>query len=170
MPAPSPTSLLDLVNDADQPVGRIERRNVFQAGVGFRVVHILVQNAVSDLLLQQVGANRERSPLRWGSSVAGYVHAGESYAQAAERRLSEELGLDSPVSKLGAIRMSDQGANKFIELFHTPAQHASIREPEHIESIAFWRIDEIEQTLASSPEMFTETFPHVFRLFRLVAV
>lgn len=68
MPAPTSTSLVDRVNDADEAIGVIERGRVLEHAVGFRVVHVLVFNAAGQVLLQQVGRSRERSPLLWGSS------------------------------------------------------------------------------------------------------
>ena len=168
MPAPTPNSFLDRVDDTDQPVGQVRRRDVFRLGAGFRVVHLLVQDDRGDLLLQQVGASRERSPLRWGSSAAGYVHAGETYLDAARRRLDEELGLRTPLTKLGAVRMPDDGATKFIELYGTSvgsAGPAVVNEPGHIERIEPWTPADVERALADEPERFTETFPYVFGIF-----
>ena len=169
MPAPTLHSLLDRVDDTDQPVGRVQRGDVFRLGAGFRVVHVFVQDHGGRLLLQQVGASRDRSPLRWGSSVAGYLHAGESYVEAARRRLAEELGLDTPLTKLGAVRMPDDGATKFIELYGTASESAAIREPGHIERIDHWPLDEVERALDAEPERFTETFPYVFGIFRVAS-
>jgi isopentenyl-diphosphate delta-isomerase len=166
MPRPTATSLIDRVDDTDEPIGLIERQDVFRLRGGFRVAHTFVANRTGQLLLQQVGAGRERSPLQWGSSVAAYLHAGETYAQAARRRLREELALDTPLEKLGAIRMHDQGATKFITLFKTHAEGAMVNEPGHIEQVAFWEPNDIERELARQPGLFTETFPVVYKIYR----
>jgi isopentenyl-diphosphate delta-isomerase len=169
MPAPTSNSFLDQVDETDQPVGRVQRGDVFRLGAGFRVVHLFVQNEQGDLLLQQVGAFRERSPLRWGSSAAGYLHVGETYIDAGRRRLVEELGLTTSLTKLGGVRMPDEGATKFIELYGTVAGSASINEPGHIERIEYWPLDDIERALADEPGNFTETFPYVFGIFRVAS-
>lgn len=93
MAAPSQDSLIGVVDARDRPVGTIERGRVLEAGKGFRVAHVWVYSG-ERLLLQQLGRHRERHPLAWGSSVAGYLHSGESYLEAGRRRLLEELGLD----------------------------------------------------------------------------
>jgi isopentenyl-diphosphate delta-isomerase len=165
MPAPTPGTLIDRVDDTDRPIGLVRRDAVFATHAGFRVVHLLARNAVGSLLLQQVGAARDRSPLRWGSTVAGYVFADESYADAARRRAREEVGLTAPLLKLGNVRMPDHGATKFIELFMTDAETASIQDRQHVEALRFWTLDEIDGALVETPDLFTETFPYVFRLF-----
>jgi isopentenyldiphosphate isomerase len=119
MPAPSATSLIDRVDDNDQPVGVVERREVFRERAGFRVAHVFVFNDVGRVLLQRVGRSGTRSPMLYGSSVAGYLFAGESYLEAAQRRLREELMLESPLSTVGSVRMNDRGSTKFIRLFRT---------------------------------------------------
>jgi len=166
MPAPTSTSLVDRVNDADEAIGVIERGRVLEHAVGFRVVHVVVFNAAGQVLLQQVGRSRERSPLLWGSSVAGYLHAGESYADAARRRLNEELGLRTPIAKVGSTRMRDGEATKFITLFCTQADAPHIEDPTHIEMVEFQDPEQVDRKLAEDPHRFTETFPHVWALFR----
>jgi ADP-ribose pyrophosphatase YjhB (NUDIX family) len=104
-----------------------------------------------------------------GSSVAGYLFAGESYAEAATRRLREELLIETPLRKLGATSMDDEGARKFIELYETISDDASIGEEGHIENLIYLGIPEIEELLTMHPERFTETFPHVLRLYQAVS-
>jgi isopentenyl-diphosphate Delta-isomerase len=168
MPAPSPTSLIDRVDDTDEPIGVVPRRDVFREHAGFRVAHVFVFSQAGDLLIQRVSHERERSPLLLGSSVAAYLFAGESYAEAARRRLREELGLTTPLQKLGSTTMDDGGARKFIDLFRTTSDEASIADEHHIESLLYLSVPEIQEMLRSEPEQFTETFPHVFRLYRAI--
>jgi isopentenyl-diphosphate delta-isomerase len=165
MPAPLSTSLIDRVDDADRPIGVIERGRVFEEGANFRTIHIFVFNERGELLLQQLGEERKRNPLRWGSSVAGYLHQGESESEAAERRLREELGLTTPLEKYGSTWMNDQGSRKFITLYVTTASSPAIGEPGHIQRLAFRPTDEIAAELEATPEAFTETFRHVFRFY-----
>jgi 16S rRNA (adenine1518-N6/adenine1519-N6)-dimethyltransferase len=77
VPAPGRSTPIDRVNKADVPIGLVERGEVFEQGAAFRVVHVFVLDRRGHLLLQQLGARRDRNPLRWGSSVAAYLHAGE---------------------------------------------------------------------------------------------
>lgn len=166
MPAPNPWSPVDVVDDADRPIGSIERGRVLETGAKFRVVHIFLFNPQGELLLQQLSSERERNPLKWGSSVAGYLHAGESYADGATRRLREELGMETPLVKHGSISMQDHSSTKFITLYKTRTATAPhIVEPGHIESIRFWSLRELREELSRNPEQFTETFRYVFRFF-----
>src|ERR1700747_2339042 len=105
MPAPRASALIDRVDPADRPVGKVRRGEVFEKRAGFRVVHVFVFDWEGQLLLQQLGRHRDRNPLKWGSSVAGYLNAGEDYLEAAQRRLREELRLETPLAKFGSAVM-----------------------------------------------------------------
>lgn len=161
MPAPGPTSLVDAVDETNEPVGVVARSEVFQRQANFRTVHVLVFDSAGRLLVQQLSASRDRHPLRWGSSVAGYLHAGETYEAAARRRLHEELGVDAPVVSLGVISMADDGVTKFVGVFTARADHPRIGEPDHIAGLQFLSPDYVRTDLDSRPDRYTVTLREV---------
>lgn len=166
MPAPSASALIDLVDPADKTIGTVRRRDVFLQRAGFRVVHVFVFNDSGELLLQQLGRERDRNPLKWGSSVAGYLNAGEDYLDGARRRLREELDLATPLAKFGSVVMPDQGARKFITLYLTVAPPAvTVAEPDHIEGVRFEPVSAIQRQIDQWPDNFTETFLLLFRFY-----
>lgn len=167
VPAPTAETLIDLVDEHDRPAGLVPRGEVFDRRASFRVVHVLLFDAKGKLLVQQLGAQRERHPLQWGSSVAAFLHAGESYEQAATRRTREEIGLQPALQPVGRTSMTDEGSTKFIGVYTgTIDRNApTIREPEHIERIAFVSLDRLRGRLHDDPDSFTETFRHVLRFW-----
>jgi isopentenyl-diphosphate delta-isomerase len=164
MPAPAKTALIDWVDDEDHPIGRVPRGNVLQIGANFRTVHVFVFHD-GELLLQQLAPTRERHPERWGSSVAAYLHAGESYEHGARRRLWEELGLEGSLARVGKTCMEDERSLKFVELYTFLDGPAEIHEPDHIAGLRYLDHEELERAIADSPENFTPTFLHVYRYF-----
>ncbi len=165
MPAPSQNTLIDAVNELDERIGSVRRGEALRKGRNFRTAHVFVLNARQELLLQRLAGGRERHPGRWGSSVAAYLFAGESYQAGAMRRTREELGLDQPLEPVGKIEMLDERSLKFVNLFVTHSDTASNREPTHISQLEFRLIGEIEQELASEPDNFTPTFAALFEVF-----
>jgi isopentenyldiphosphate isomerase len=161
MARPGPTSLIDRVDDANRPIGLVTRADVFLVRANFRTVHVLVFSNAGDLLLQQLAPTRERNAGKWGSSVAGYMHAGETYRDAAQRRLAEELGLHTPLSEVGVTPMNDKGVTKFVGVYTTVSDKPRVAEPEHIEAIQFRPLGEIERGISSQPDSYTETLRHV---------
>jgi isopentenyl-diphosphate Delta-isomerase len=165
MSAPTANTLIDAVNERDEEVGTVRRGDVLREKRNFRTAHVFVINRRGELLLQRLAGKRRRHPGRWGSSVAAYLFAGETYRHGAERRMQEELGIGPELGYLGKTEMRDAGSLKFVELFLAHSDTAAIREPDHIAELRYWPPDRISSTLRRTPEDFTPTFAHLFREF-----
>ncbi len=167
MPAPGVSTLIDWVDPADEPFNTIARGEVFEKHAAFRVVHIFLFDPAGDLLVQQLGHSRDRNPLKWGSSVAGYLNAGEDYLEAAKRRLKEELDYEGDLAKFGSVVMRDQGARKFITLYIGTAfsSRVAIAEPDHIERVRFAPLGDLIREIQEEPDSFTETFRFLLRFY-----
>lgn len=168
MPAPSMRALVDAVDQRDRPTGQVERGRVFEVGANFRTVHVLVFDEAGRLLLQQLGTAQRRHPLRWGSSVAGYLHAGESYEQAARRRTYEELGIKPSLEWLGRTPMEDEGVTKFVGVFsgHVTADAPRVREPSHVKQLRWISLTALDAELLEAPNLFTPTLRHVISFWK----
>jgi isopentenyldiphosphate isomerase len=163
MPA---ATMLDWVDEQDQWVGTIARADLFKGHANFRVAHVFIFNWKAELLLQRLAASRTRHPGRWGSSVAAYVAAGEDYAQAAARRLREELGLSSlSLEEVGKTEMSDDGCRKFITLFAIHSDGPFAIDRTHIAEVEFASIDRIQMMAAGDPATFTPTFLYLLDFY-----
>ena len=163
--------LIDQVDGKDQPIGKIQRRYVFSAKVGFRVAHVFVFNQVGELLLQKVAENRPRHPGYWGSSVAAYLFSGEDYLAAARRRAEEELGIAKPDLRLvGKTVMNDEGCTKFISLFTMVSDGPFNFDHTHIESLDFRSLHQIREMLLTGEREFTPTFIHLFDFYGRTAL
>ena len=83
----------DVVNERDEPIRRVTRREVHATGLWHRAVHILVSDAGGRIFLQKRSMLKDLSPGLWDSSCSGHVDAGEDYDTAAVRELGEEIGV-----------------------------------------------------------------------------
>lgn len=165
--------LIDVVDDSDRPVGIITRGKVLEEGANFRTAHLLILDPTrSHVLLQRIPHHQNRHPDHLGSSVASYLFAGESYAQAIERRAYEELGLgtkDISLVACGRTSMVDGHSLKFIGVFM--AIHGGPFRPDnhHISAIDWVPVDRVDEML-DDPGLhtlpFTPTFRIVWRHFR----
>jgi isopentenyl-diphosphate delta-isomerase len=168
MPAPSLASLIDVVDEQNQPIGVVRRRDVFRLRANFRTVHVLVVNSHDELLLQRLTWTRDGEPGRWGTSAAGYLHAGEAYLAAARRRVTEELGLSAPLAEVGVTCLHDEGAAQFLGVYSGVAPHPCRPAPSRLVEVAFLSLDAVEHDLAAHPDDYTETFRHVLAFWRQV--
>jgi isopentenyldiphosphate isomerase len=165
---PGPLMEIDLVDPADRVVGTTLRKDVFRQNDGFRVVHIFIFDRRRRLLLQQLGASRDRNPLHWGSSVAGYLFTGEQYEEAAERRLYQELQIQGPKLRLvGRTAMLDEGVVKFITLFETTWSKETRRDATHIARLRWLSLSSIDRAIRERSIRFTPTFLEVYPFYRI---
>jgi isopentenyl-diphosphate Delta-isomerase len=162
MPAPAPTAPVDVVDERNEPVATAQRGEVLSHGLNFRTVHIIITDAHEGVLLQRLAPSRERHPSRWGSSVAGYLHAGETYEAAASRRVQEELGVDAVLEFVGVTPMHDGRSTKFIGVFRaTVRDEPTIRDPDHIADLRWIPLAALLEQIQLKPEAFTPSLVHV---------
>jgi isopentenyldiphosphate isomerase len=166
MPTVSEDMILDQVDQTDTPIGLIRRGDVFARRAGFRVAHVLIFNSQGKLLLQHLALSRKRNPGAWGSSVASYLFASESYQAAAKRRASEELGIKDPaLTFLGKTEMIDDGSQKFISIFTMNYDGPFTIDHSHIEEVEFDSLLRVQQMIDGETRPFTPTFLRVFRFY-----
>jgi len=123
--APSPRPDTFTVNSERFPVvdenDRIRRyasrSEVHGNNLRHRAVHILVFSAAGEVYLQQRSRWKDRHPLKWDSSAAGHVTAGETYDETARRELKEELGIDVALERISKIAASPRTDYEFIWLY-----------------------------------------------------
>ncbi len=157
---------IDAVDENDTPIGVVNRREVFKQRANFRVAHNLIFNSRGELLLQRLASSRIRHPGYWGSSVAAYLFAGESYESAAERRLAQELGLRGvPLNYMGKLSMNDEGCHKFIGVFSAVHEGPYSFDPNHIEALEFLPPPVIHELNADGARSFTPTFLRVLGFY-----
>ena len=158
--------VIDSVDRADEPIGIIRRDEVFIKRASFRVAHDLIFNSRGELLVQQLARTRTRPPGYWGSSVAAYLFAGESYQAAAERRLGEELGVYGiPLRYIGKTSMLDEGSEKFIGVFAATSDGPFRFDKNVIERIEFLPRNVIHELQHSGDRIFTPTFLKVLSFY-----
>ncbi|HVZ82271.1 MAG TPA: NUDIX domain-containing protein [Terracidiphilus sp.] len=167
MPIVSEKMILDEVNQSDIPIGRVRREDVFAKHAGFRVAHVLIFNSLGELLIQRLALSRKRNPGAWGSSVAAYLFASESYQMAASRRVGEELGCEAhQLAFIGKTEMVDDGCLKFISVFTARCDGPFIVDGSQIEMIEFVPRFLIQKMINDHSRQFTPTFLHVFDYFQ----
>jgi 16S rRNA (adenine1518-N6/adenine1519-N6)-dimethyltransferase len=112
--SPTPNEQFPVVDKNDRISGYASRAEVHGNNLRHRAVHILIFNQAGDLYLQQRSRCKDRHPLKWDSSAAGHVTAGETYNETARRELKEELGVDVPLERIFKLAASARTDHEFI--------------------------------------------------------
>jgi 16S rRNA (adenine1518-N6/adenine1519-N6)-dimethyltransferase len=105
---------LPVVGENDEVQGYATRSEVHGNNLRHRAVYILIFNQFGDVYLQQRSRWKDRHPLKWDSSAAGHVTAGENYDETARRELKEELGVDVLLERIFRLTASSRNDHEFI--------------------------------------------------------
>lgn len=88
--------LLDVVDENDKVIHQKNRSEIYAEGASnFRVINAFIMNDEGLLWIPRRSPEKKLFPLCLDASVGGHVKAGETYQQAFDRELREELNLDS---------------------------------------------------------------------------
>ncbi|PYL24849.1 MAG: ribosomal RNA small subunit methyltransferase A, partial [Verrucomicrobia bacterium] len=126
-----------IVDKKDRILRYANRSKVHGNNLRHRAVHILIFNEAGELYLQQRSRWKDRHPLKWDSSAAGHVGAGESYDETARRELKEELGTTVPLQKVSKVSASQRTDQEFIWLYRGLTSGDLVPHKSEIEQGAF---------------------------------
>ncbi len=153
---------LILVNSADEDIGFMPKRDCHLGdGVLHRAFSIFIFNSAGDVLLQRRSPEKFLWPGFWSNACCSHPRAGESPIEAAHRRLSQELGIETDLTFLYKFeyqsRFEDVGTEHELCWVWT-----GIAELDDVSAnsneISEWRFvskTELESELSANPEEFT---------------
>ena len=154
----------DVINEEDIVIGRESRSTVHRLGLWHRGAHVLLFTDDGKLLVQQRSKNKSQSPLTFDCSVSEHVQAGEAYHAAALRGLSEELGVDGiEIHPLARFKMNyGPNDNEISMIYKGIVDSKQIRfDPEEIERVEIYSIEELQILLEQSPDRFSYWFGQI---------
>src|SRR5947208_11129889 len=169
-PRPETRVMMDerfpIVDKNDRILRYASRSEVHGNNLRHRAVHILIFNQVGDLYLQQRWRWKDRHPLKWDSSAAGHVTAGESYDDTARRELKEELGVLVALQKIAKLPASQKTDQEFVWLYRGVASGDVVPDKSEIEQGAFLPPTVIDGWTSARPEDFAPGFLECWNTYR----
>lgn len=93
--------LVDIVDDDDQIIATVTRREMRAQRLRHRCCAVLVMGSDGRLLVHQRAATKDVWPSRWDLAAGGVIQHGEQLEDAARRELGEELGVQATLITLG---------------------------------------------------------------------
>jgi isopentenyldiphosphate isomerase len=111
--------LVDVVDERDQVVDRVARREVRRRNLRHRCVYILVFNSGGQIFVHQRTTTKDVFPGFWDATVGGVLAAGEDYDTGASRELQEELGIEAAAPRrLFPLRYEDD-TNRIVGMVYS---------------------------------------------------
>ena len=88
-----------LVNEKDEAIGTMEKMAAHEKALLHRAFSVFVFNKNGDLLMQQRAHSKYHSGGLWTNTCCSHPRPGEHVADAANRRLQEEMGFTTSLNK-----------------------------------------------------------------------
>lgn len=162
-----PSASAPITIPAIDPEGRLFPMEKLEAHVrGQR--HVAISAFVFDgprLLIQRRAAGKYHCGGLWANTVCSHPHWGESPADAAARRLEEELGLRLPLRFAGEYdyRAAVGGGlveDEHVHMFHgaAPGGAPLDPDPEEVQETRWVTRDDVAAEIEAAPERFTPWF------------
>jgi 16S rRNA (adenine1518-N6/adenine1519-N6)-dimethyltransferase len=162
----TPNERFPVVDSNDQIRTSATRAEVHGNNLRHRAVHILIFDRAGDAYLQQRSRWKDRHPLKWDSSAAGHVAAGENYDETAQRELKEELGVDVPLERIFKLTASSRTDNEFICGYRGVILEGLTPNKCEIERGAFFPPAVIDGWTSARPDDFAPGFLECWNTYR----
>src|ERR1700733_7726868 len=143
-----------LVDETDQPLGTMEKMEAHRRAVLHRAFSVFIFNSRGEMLLQQRAQEKYHSAGLWTNACCSHPRPGEDTLIAARRRLGEELGFTTELTKIFEFTYKydfDNGVTRF-ELDHVcVGTHEQELFPDNreVSDYRYFTIDEIGARLKS---------------------
>ena len=89
-----------LVDEEDREVGTVEKMEAHRTIRRHRAFSVFVFNSQGELMLQKRAETKYHSGQLWTNTCCSHPKPGESVAEAAQRRLQEEMGFDCELKEI----------------------------------------------------------------------
>jgi isopentenyl-diphosphate delta-isomerase type 1 len=157
--------IFDIVNERDEVIGRMPRRQVHREGRKHRAVHVLVFGGDGRVFLQKRSMSKDTFPGVWDSSASGHVDSGEDYDACAARELKEELGLAvaAPPRLLFKIAACAETGQEFVQVYQVESDGPFTLCPQEIERGAWFGRGEVTDWVEKRPEDFAAGFVKIWK-------
>lgn len=156
-----------LVDSNDREIGLMEKMQAHREAVLHRAFSIFIFNSRGEMLLQQRAYTKYHTPGLWTNTCCSHPRKGETVADAASRRLFEEMGMICPLEEIFSFIYKANVSQGLIEheLDHILIGHSDEKPVINRDEAASWRyasIETIKRELRENPEKFTAWFKIAF--------
>ena len=152
-----------LVNEKDEALGTMEKMAAHEKALLHRAFSVFVFNTSGDLLMQQRAFSKYHSGGLWTNTCCSHPRPGEQVADAAIRRLQEEMGFKTNLTKAFDFTYKaafDNGLteHEFDHVFTGIYEGPIHFNPNEVAAYAFMTEIELEEQIKKTPERFTAWF------------
>lgn len=159
------------VNEKDEVLGLVDKIYAHEKGILHRAISIIIFNKKGEMLIQQRAAKKYHSPLLWANACCSHPRENETYLDAANRRLKEELGFETTLEFLTHFTYKADVGQGMIEheldhVFVGKYNETILPNPEEVCNYKWLSVEEITTILATNKPFFAPWFVHIFNHYQ----
>ncbi len=152
-----------LVNELDEATGSMEKMEAHKKALLHRAFSVFLFDKQGNMLLQQRAATKYHSPSLWTNACCSHPMPGETTEQAALRRLQEELGITTAITKAFHFTYKaafDNGLteHEFDHVFVGEYAGELLLNTEEVSAVCYKSMSEIKLELNNNPHLYTQWF------------
>ena len=156
-----------LVNDQDEAIGTMEKMEAHQKGLLHRAFSVFIFNSKGEMLLQQRALDKYHSAGLWTNTCCSHPQPGEDIIESAQKRLAEEMGFTTPLTKVFDFTYRASFDNGLIEhefdhVFTGEYDGEVNYNPVEVMNYRYRSTDEIMRSLQTEPQIYTAWFRLAF--------
>lgn len=160
-----------LVSENDDVLGLMEKQQAHINGLLHRAFSVFLFNQKGEMLLQKRAASKYHSPNRWTNAVCSHPRHEETYLEAANRRMQEELGINADLEKkFHFIYKADVGQelweHELDHVFTGNYEGEFTLDPEEVAEVRYISMENLEKELKENPDNFTEWFKIILEEYK----
>jgi len=161
-----------LVDDDDNELGTMPKLEAHQKGVLHRAVSVFLFDLNGNWMLQKRAAEKYHSANLWTNTCCSHPYPKEKTEEAAERRLVEEMGIESELTKVLSFVYRAELDNGLIEheFDHVFIGFTTEFPSPNKDEVSDWKIvsfEKLDNEVQEHPEKFTEWFKLIYRKINL---
>lgn len=155
-----------LIDENDCEIGTMEKMEAHQKALLHRAISVFVFNSKGEWLLQRRALEKYHSSGLWSNTACTHPRPNESYMEAANRRLEEEMGLKCELTDLFHFIYKEKLDNELTEheldhVFIGYSDETPNFNPEEVCDYKYISYDDLTADIHENPNKYTYWFKHV---------
>ncbi len=157
-----------LVDENDNPIGLMEKMEAHRKAMLHRAISVFIINSKGEWILQKRALDKYHSKGLWTNTCCTHPLPDESEIETANRRLSEEMGLNCNLRKLFSFIYKERLDNELTE-FELDHVFIGVTDSEPVintAEVVDWKkmsFEELHIDIKANPDNYTYWFKHIYQ-------
>lgn len=156
-----------LVDENDCPIGTMDKMEAHEKALLHRAISVFIVNSNDEWLLQQRTLDKYHSKGLWTNTCCSHPFPEETSAEAANRRLMEEMGMETRLKEIFSFKYIQKLENNLTEheydhVFVGVSDLLPQPHPDEVMDFKYVSYESLKQDLKLHPEEYTAWFKLIF--------